>query len=132
MSTPGKLILRREKEDAVGTRGGLYLDGKFLCFTLEEPWRDNQKGVSCIPAGTYQVIRHGWEDDAKTHFKKVWRLLGVPGRDAILIHAGNTLVDTEGCILVGRALTVYGIGGSQAAVQLIREKLPEIFTLEIV
>lgn len=65
-------------------------------FTLEEPWKGNQTDISCIPVGRYKCTPH---DGPK--FKNVWKVNDVPGRDAILIHSGNTIRDIEGCILVG-------------------------------
>ena len=69
-------------------------------FTLEDAWRANARGASCIPAGTYACRPHGWRGEP-VKFKNVWEVTAVPGRSAILIHAGNTHADTEGCILVG-------------------------------
>lgn len=68
-----------------------------LCVTLEDPWRNNRVGESCIPAGTYRFRLHESP-------KYGWTVLGVgiPGRSLILIHWGNTEIDTKGCILVGR------------------------------
>lgn len=85
--------------DGTPTTGRLYYDGDEI-FTLELPWLDNQKDVSCIPAGTYtcQLL---WSN----RFQKIMpRLLFVPERDGILIHPGNTEANTEGCILVGTSL----------------------------
>lgn len=65
-------------------------------FTLELPWLENKKAVSCIPVGEYLMV-WGWSPRFKKNF---WRI-GVPGRTGILIHKGNTLKDTSGCILVG-------------------------------
>lgn len=97
------LTLRRLKDNRKATRGEMVVDGITL-HTLEEPWRDNQKSISCIPAGTYDVVPHGWELDSPFRFKRVYRLLGTEPRTAILIHAGNTVDDIEGCILVGTHL----------------------------
>lgn len=83
------------------------------------------RGVSRIPAGVYDVVPH---DSAK--YPGVWRLLGVPGRTAILIHGGNFPRHTRGCILVGlRHADVDGDGvvdvaASRAAVRLLREIIP--------
>lgn len=104
-------------------------------FTLEDAWRDNQRSISCIPAGTYEVVAHGWEKDSRVKFKQVWRLLDVPGRSGILIHAGNTHADTSGCILVGLGLAISGdarVTSSKGAIERLRSKLGQgKFTLVI-
>jgi len=135
---PVHLVLQRGKANDIKTLGVIQHNGKTLVYTLEEPWRNNAPGnpnaetESCIPPGSYKVIRHGWEPNATTHFKRVWRLLNVPGRGAILIHAGNTTADTEGCILVGMAPSNGGVRDSVKALDYLRAILPENgFTLEV-
>ena len=98
-----KLLRTANLSDA--TRGRLETDdGAFVCFTLEEPWRDangdgiGDRSVSRIPAGTFRVFRR-WSESRHREMFEVGR---VPGRAAILIHSGNTVADTEGCILVGQ------------------------------
>lgn len=77
--------------------GNMSVDGQWLCSTLEPPWKDNARNVSCIPSGIYEV-RLAYS----AKFNGVRPLLvNVPGRSSILIHEGNTRRDTEGCILVG-------------------------------
>jgi len=120
------LILQRGRQDLFGTHGVLIYGGRYVCFTLEEPWKDNARKVSCIPEGTYQVVKH-----TGAKFKDVWRLLDVPGRDAILIHAGNTIKDTEGCILVGLQSMKGGVAQSREAIALLRSILPSTFNLEV-
>ena len=36
-----------------GTNGKLEYEGKFICSTIELPWINNEKRVSCIPEGKY-------------------------------------------------------------------------------
>jgi hypothetical protein len=133
LSTPDKdrscfpvVELRRGKETAVGTLGSLWFMGKMLCYTLEEPWRDNMRGVSCVPLGRYFCTPHN-----TPRFPRVWILNDVPARSGILIHAGNTLADTTGCILVGSAPAPNGVKQSQAALEKLRRTLPAEFWLEI-
>lgn len=91
------LTLKRGFDDGHATLGMLHVPGlDEPIYTLEEPWRDNQRNISCIPTGLYRCTPHNG-----TKFKNVWRLESVPDRTAILIHAGNTVDDIEGCILVG-------------------------------
>ncbi|NBW10891.1 MAG: hypothetical protein EBR82_22965, partial [Caulobacteraceae bacterium] len=89
--------LVRIKATDTGTLGTLTLNGKELCKTLELPWKDNADMISCIPVGTYEC--KPW-DSAK--FPNVWEITNVPNREAILIHSGNTMKDTHGCVLVGQ------------------------------
>ncbi len=65
-------------------------------FTLENPWKDNQRNISCIPEGTYTVV----PNHTKAH-PDTYRVLKVENRSGILIHIGNYPKDTHGCILVG-------------------------------
>lgn len=91
-------ILRRFGQTAAATYGELCTEGGWkICLTLEEPWRENQRSVSCIPAGTYKMFKR--LSPSRGVF--VWELKDVPGRSNIQIHVGNKLEDTEGCILVG-------------------------------
>ena len=90
-------IVRQNMSETVPTMGELLVEGEHLCFTLEDPWLDNEPFKSCIPTGTYGVVL-----TLSTRFgREMPRLLGVPGRLGILVHSGNTDADTEGCILVG-------------------------------
>ena len=84
-----------------GVAGVLINGSRPVCLTLEEEWKDNAKGISCIPNGDYLCQRVTTPKHGLTY-----QVMDVPGRTAILIHSGNTEADTEGCILVGKE---YGI-----------------------
>lgn len=64
--------------------------------TLELPWRDNKKGESCIPEGTYTCKRF-----QSSKFGNTFEVCYVPDRQGILFHTGNTAKDTKGCVLIG-------------------------------
>jgi len=78
----------------------------WACCTLELPWADNKNHRSCIPPGpgkeaiAYKAKRH----ESPRYGECLW-LPGVRGRSEILIHAGNYISDTLGCILVGAQFT---------------------------
>jgi len=78
------------------TIGILALDGAIQCYTLELPWRENQKSVSCIPEGIYEAQRIN-----SPKYGETYQVLDVPGRTEILVHVGNTCKDSTGCILLG-------------------------------
>lgn len=95
------LLIETNNDDGVQTLGVMYvLNGRneiqFRCMTLELPWKDNLKRISCIPAGTYTVVKH-----KSPKFGKCFWIKNVPGRSEVLIHYGNYHKDVLGCILVG-------------------------------
>lgn len=101
------VTITRDTSTDAGTFGRLRAEGdgkSFECHTLELPWRDNRRSLSCIPLGSYPV---DWSHSGK--FGKCYRLRDVPERSGILIHAGNYAGDKtlglksniEGCILLG-------------------------------
>lgn len=85
---------------STGTLGVLHAGGLKL-YTLEPPWRNNERFNSCIPPGRYRLTHH----DSPSRGRALL-LHDVPDRDAILAHAGNYVHDTEGCILVGESWEV--------------------------
>lgn len=103
-----KLTLTRTQETANCTFGVLHIDDQYFCVILEPPWLHNERGKSCIPLGTYKGKRH-----SGPKFGEVWEIMDVPGRDEILVHAGNLPADTHGCILVG---SVRGIVNNQKGI----------------
>jgi hypothetical protein len=78
--------------------GNLYVGEKFECYTIEDPPREVKiPGITGIPAGEYRIII-----DFSERFKRLMPLLlDVPDFEGIRIHAGNSAIDTSGCILVG-------------------------------
>jgi hypothetical protein len=77
-------------------RGQISVDGTPVCESLELPYRGNVENDSSIPLGTYEG-KFQWSD---RHQRNLWTL-DVPGRIGIEFHIGNTVLDTEGCILLG-------------------------------
>ena len=73
--------------------------GDFHCFTLELPWCDNKTNVSCIPEGTYRLLKH--ESPANG---SCLLIEGVDGRSHIQIHSGNYTSQIKGCVLVGDSI----------------------------
>jgi hypothetical protein len=114
-----KLTITRTQETANCTFGVFDLDGLPLGVTLEPPWLNNQRDISCIPCGTYKGKKH-----SGTEFSDVWEICDVPGRDEILIHNGNFRRDTKGCPLVGRSRGIISkeITKPDGAKEVITEK----------
>lgn len=93
------LELFRKTHTPTCVLGELLIDGIFHCYTIELPIGDGKRGWA-IPEGMFPV-RIGWSPLFK---KQMIRVEPVPGRDGILIHKGNGVEDTSGCILVGKTL----------------------------
>ena len=115
------------------TIGKLYIDGIYFCDTLEDPNRDQNKngvfdnneikisGDTCIPVGTYNVVL-----TLSPKFKRMLpRLENVNNFTGVLIHAGNTKKDTEGCILIGINSEIGKVTNSKYYEKLLVEKLNE-------
>ena len=90
-----RLSLIRVGSSIRGTFGVLRYDQVPFALTLEEPWLNNEVGVSCIPPGIYHCQRV-----RSPKFGDTFEVTNVPGRSHILFHKGNTLDDTQGCLLV--------------------------------
>ena len=105
-------VLKRDTVVDGFTSGLLMFDGRFVGYTLEDSvremvdpsgqwyWRPEfkKRGHTAIPSGRYQLGVHRSPRFGKT----LPHVLDVPDFAFILIHAGNDVDDTEGCILVGR------------------------------
>jgi hypothetical protein len=121
------------------TLGSIYIDGKLMCKTLELPWKDNKRRISCIPEGDYQVTKEqpipandpsGRRERKYIHF----RIHNVSRRDGILIHRGTKPPHSKGCIVVGMSFTSSSLPelvDSKTALDLLANVLPEGFILTI-
>lgn len=110
-------------------------------YTGELPWRDNAKGLSCIPAGTYGCA---WTYSPK--FKRMMYLVHpVPGRAGVRIHFANYMGDVrkglrshlEGCIGLGEKVGVMdgqkALLVSKPAVRRFEDLMGgKNFTLEVI
>jgi len=89
-----------------GTNGEIWFGNELLCYSIELPWKNNVRRISCIPEGVYEIrLRFS------KRFKEHLELVNVKGRDYILIHPGNDAVkDLLGCIAPVMKLTGIGKG----------------------
>ena len=83
----------------------LLPDGKIL-HTLEPLPSGNIRNTSHIPSGIYQV--EYLPNSASGKYRDVYWVKGVAKRNGILIHKGNLITHTTGCILVGKSSGTYG------------------------
>ena len=107
-------------------------DIEFQC--IERPWKNNKVRESCIPVGTYKALPLDRSGSGK--YIDVWHIQDVEGRTEILIHAGNLVSHSLGCVIIG---SERGELGGEAAVlgsKKALDKLNEVtnrqpFTLQI-
>lgn len=106
-------VMRRFKliriASLAGGSFGVLLDNIVpFCVTLERPWLNNERNISCIPTGEYHCKRIN-----SSRFGNTFQVESVPDRSHILFHKGNLAEDSHGCIIVGEE---FGILEKQNAV----------------
>ena len=134
-----ELVLKRIAKKDDYTIGRLYIkktvldeysageELEYICDTLEPQWRDYAKGArkikgkSAIPEGRYPIVI----TFSPTFKKWLPLLVNVPRFSGIRIHAGNTVKDTQGCILVGENREVGKVLNSRKYVKIVKEKIVE-------
>lgn len=112
-NTPNEMTLNRMVFTDKSTQGEIWLDGKFVCYSLEPTCRSGPKvpDHTAIPAKRYLVnIQYSNKFGKKMPF-----LVDVPNFEGIMIHPGNFPDDTHGCILVGQTKGVDYVGESRVA-----------------
>jgi len=90
------LIVRLQRliSGSHGTFGVLRAPG-WTALSIECPWINNIRNVSCIPDGQYRVVM----SYSPKFRRRMYEILDVPGRSGIRLHGGNLAGDrTKGLI----------------------------------
>lgn len=113
----------------------------FKCRTLELPDLGNQRNISCIPEGFYDVVPR-----QSPKYGNHLHVTEVPNRSLILLHFGNYAgsmnprtghSDIRGCILVGEKFVdldgdgLADITNSKKTMKKLMEVAPDGFVLEV-
>lgn len=118
------ILIERKIFTSKSTIGALSINGNAICYTLEDVARPLGVKVpkeTCIPAGNYSL-----EITQSVRFKRALPLIynslidlsvtdGIVSWTGVRIHPGNSMEDTEGCILVGVTPGHDWVSGSIAA-----------------
>ena len=116
------LLLIRDTFSKKSTIGELFINGERICDTLENPWVDNQRNISCIPEGVYPVrLRLPRESATRDYLHLL--VQEVPNRDFILVHRGNFPSQTQGCLLVGLGTEQDVVHNSVLAMDLLIKEI---------
>lgn len=107
-----EIIIRRlnaeHTDDQVTGRLSVLQNGTevFKCFTLELPWKNNERQVSCImPAPGAEAVYTVRKTTKSPSFNyEHLDILNTPGRTAVKVHGGNFHSQIRGCVLVGEKL----------------------------
>ena len=102
---------------------GLFSSKEFNCVTLELADKQNQRNISCIPKGYYNL-----QHRTSSRFKQHFLITAVTNRSYILIHSGNYNSNTKGCILVGDGWKDFNKDGYRDVTNS-RKTLDKIFAL---
>ena len=80
------VLIQRDMQpkQTLGTLIARDRSGLFTCKTLELPWLDNKRQVSCIPDWEYELVKH-----VSPTWGNCLKVMDVPNRSDILIHPGN-------------------------------------------
>lgn len=131
-----KIVRLTPKFDRIGVRGVLLVNGQPECTTLELPWKDNEPRISCIPEGHYKLLRTiNRTTSGGLKIPQTFEVMDVPERMGILFHIGNTVKDSNGCILVGSSYgyidEIPAILGSRVAFNKLIEITESFGRLEL-
>ena len=131
-------ILRIRQDDIIQSLGhAMVFDGIGKIFefnTLELPWLENKKNISCIPAGSYWMEKYQSPTKGRG---TVFQFSNVPGRSNVQMHKGNYYTDVLGCILPGAGFTDINKDGyldvysSGRTMDKLLEIMPDKFKLTI-
>lgn len=120
------------------TLGLLFVEGEFFCYTLEDAPRDVKvKGKTRIPQGNYKLGFNVNDTPLTEKYRETrpWfqyhlHVKNVPNFQYIYIHVGNTIKDTEGCLLVADSINSSSakrsIYNSREAFRRLYQKLKPI------
>lgn len=131
---PNKEIVRliRIKFDDKQTLGKLIYKNNVIACTLELPYNNNNKRISCIPKGIYNVVRR-----KSKKYGEHFHITDVPNRSLILIHHANYHYELLGCVAVGSDFKDINKDGyldvinSKTTMRLLLKTLPLEFILEV-
>ena len=94
-----------------GVVGHLTLPTGWSCHTLERPWLHNRRNESCIPEGVYQLrmrVSPVVQRITRGRYQEGWEITDVPERTHIMVHPGNWVRNSDGCLLVGADRIISG------------------------
>lgn len=145
------MVLKRIYKGENYTIGHIYIDGEYICDSIEDQDRglSDQMSVqdikkikvaskTAIPTGTYKLTLDVVSPKfiQKAYYYnfckgKLPRLLGVKGFDGVLIHRGKDQDSSSGCIIVGYNKIKGQVVNSQQAFEKLYKTIQAKMVTEI-
>lgn len=126
-----KFTLKRTDIDVTGAYGKLLDEqGNVVAYTIEHAYDMGHGDGSYspkLPAGTYTCKRGMHRLHGMTHDFETFEITNVPNHKGILLHTGNWGRQSDGCILVGKAV-MLGPDGIQMVISS-RETFAKLMSL---
>lgn len=133
------VLVKRIARRKLYTIGRLYIDGKYICDTIEDTDRglsDNMslaqikklkiKDQTAIPVGTYKLTMNVKSPrfSQKLYYKNYCngylpRLINVKGYEGILMHRGTDQNSSSGCLILGYNTVIGKVTDSQKAFETV-------------
>lgn len=126
------VVCKRQPTREEVTIGDLLIDDAHFCYTLEDAIREipgapvhtwKIPGRTAIPAGKYRITL----EYSPRFGPRTITLNDVPGFSGVRVHSGNSILDTEGCPIVGYKLDSTGLriapGESRPALSALKALL---------
>lgn len=132
-----EILLIRENFTDEYTEGKLFINGVYICDTIEDKDRGLNSSMSeeeilkkkvygktCIPYGRYKVVI----DWSNKYGKMLIHILNVKCFDGIRIHSLNSAGDSLGCIGPGIKTAPGWVSKSRDTYKVVHSKVDEALT----
>jgi len=125
-----EILIRRVFSNHIKTLGfGILVEGNTILEefkTIELPWTNNERFISCIPQGTYNCVA----TPRGSNGKYAIHIDPVPNRTEIMVHTANYVRQLKGCIAPGQKFAdldkdgVIDVSQSQVTMDKLEVHLP--------
>lgn len=97
-----EILVERYSSGANDTLSNVYIDGVKECVAIEDEFRSVKvKGETRVDDGRYKLaLRWSPKFSSEYNHEMIW-VTDVPKFEYILVHWGNTDLDSDGCLIVG-------------------------------
>lgn len=126
-----EIVVERKYKKENYTIGHVYINGEYFCDCLEDKDRNltqnmtvaeinavKEYGNTAIPTGRYKLMPY----DSPKFGCVLPMVVAVLGFSYILIHWGNTIAHTLGCLLFGRNKAIGKVLNSRKTIEELMQK----------